>query len=99
MGFGLLELSKIAILVAEGIFSGKSTIVIENKSYKVKIFTKSRLRYVDIEGYRIIEQNPDKDSKWAKMAREGKKIVWIFKGRGYYARVVDGHFTLIGSKK
>jgi hypothetical protein len=94
-----LELSKIAVLITEGIFSNKDMIKIENKSYKVKIFAKSGLRYVDVEGYRIIEQNPNKSSKWAKMAKEGKKIVWIFKGGKYYARVVDGHFTLLGYKK
>ncbi|MFX0140095.1 MAG: hypothetical protein ACFFDN_41015 [Candidatus Hodarchaeota archaeon] len=93
-----MDLSKIAIIVVEGIFSGKDIIEIENKSYKVKVFTKSGLRYVDLEGYRIIEQNPNKSSKWAKMAREGKKIAWIFKGREYYAKVVDGHFTLLRSK-
>jgi len=27
------------------------------------------------------------------MAREGKKIVWIFKHGSYYARIMDGKFT------
>lgn len=93
------DLSKVAVKVAEGIFSGKNSIEIDNKSYKVQVFAKSGLRYVDIGYYRIVEQNPKKSSKWAKMAKAGKKIVWVFKGRKYYARVVDGHFTLLGHKK
>ena len=94
-----MDVSKIAVPIAEGIFSAKNTIQIEGESYKVKIFTKSGLRYVDVGEYRLVEQNPQKSSKWAKMAREGKKIVWIFKGRKYVARVIDGKFTWLGSKE
>ena len=71
------DISKIAAYVAEGIFSGENTIEIENESYKINTFAKSGLKYVDIDEFRFVEQNPNKSSKWAKMAREGKKIVWI----------------------
>lgn len=93
-----MDISEIAILVTEGIFSGKSTFEIEDETYTVKILPRSGLRYVDVAGLRFIEQNPDKGSKWAEMAREGKQIVWVFKGRNYYARVLDGKFTLLGKE-
>ncbi len=93
-----MDISKIAILVAEGIFSDKKTFEIEDKKYTVNILLKSGLRYVDLGGFRFIEQNPDKSSKWAQMAREGKQIIWVFKGGTYYARVVEGKFTLLGKE-
>jgi len=43
---------------------------------------------VDLYGYRFIEQNPKKATRWAEMARKRKKIIWIVGGRQYYARVV-----------
>ncbi len=93
------DLSKIAPKIAEGIFSGDKTIQVEDTSYKVGILHPSGLRYIDAEGYRFIEQNPKKSSKWAKMAKDGKKIVWIFKHGRYHAKVIDGKFTLLEKKK
>ncbi|MHA1298488.1 MAG: hypothetical protein ACTSO9_03495 [Candidatus Helarchaeota archaeon] len=57
------------------------------------------MRYVDIDEFRFIEQNPSKSSNWAKMAREGKKIVWVFKHGSYYARILDGKFTKLQKSK
>ena len=95
MDLNKMDISKIAGPIAEGIFSDKDIIEIEGESYKVKVFTKSGLKYVDVGEYRIVEQNPKKSSKWAQMARDGKQILWVFRGRSYYARVVDGQFTLL----
>ena len=43
---------------------------------------------------RGLEQNPDTKSRWAQMARSGKKVMqFIGEGR-YLAVVVDGKVTL-----
>jgi hypothetical protein len=45
---------------------------------------------------RGLEQNPETKSRWAQMARSGKKVMqFISKGR-YVANVVDGKVTVYG---
>ena len=39
---------------------------------------------------RGLEQNPETKSRWAKMAREGKKVMQFLEGGRYVAVVVDG---------
>jgi len=68
--------------------------------YAVRQISKRKLREVDfvIEGKKIrgLEQNPDTKSRWAAMARAGKKIMqFLVEGR-YVANVVDGKVTLYG---
>ena len=54
----------------------------------------SKLRtFVDPEGHFWLEQNSAKDSKWAKLARQGNDIAWEFAtaGGAYTGRMlVDG---------
>lgn len=54
----------------------------------------SRLRsFTDEQGHYWLEQNASKDSKWAKLAREGHKIAWEFESPGgsYTGRLlIDG---------
>lgn len=92
------KLEEYAIKIAVSIFSDQSEVELEGNKYPIKKFKSKRLRYVDLYGYRFIEQNPNKTSRWAQMAREGKQIVWVFRGRSYYARVIDGKFTLLKKK-
>ncbi len=40
-----------------------------------------------------IEQNPETDSRWAALAREGKRIMQFSCGRRYFANVSEGHLT------
>ena len=43
----------------------------------------SNLRcFTDDEGHFWLEQNPDKASKWAKLAREGHEVAWAFESSG-----------------
>jgi hypothetical protein len=52
------------------------------------------LKQVDFcfEGHELrgLEQNPDTKSKWAAMARDGKKVMEFLDGGRYVAVVVDG---------
>ena len=53
-----------------------------------------RLRsFLDPEGHLWVQQNPDKRSPWARLAREGHEVAWEFEreGGGYTGRMlVDG---------
>jgi hypothetical protein len=64
----------------------------------------SRLRsFTDEDGHFWLEQNADKRSKWAKLARQGHDIAWEFGiRRGVYRAVVDRRgdlYTLRGDEE
>ncbi len=80
------------------IFEGKKSVEIDDVEYPIKKFS-SGIKYLDLFGYRYIEQNWRKKSEWGKKAREGHKIMWIIKGRRYVARIMDGEFTELTKKK
>jgi hypothetical protein len=62
----------------------------------VKRFPRSGLKYVDLgDGAILVEQNPKKNSRWARLAREGHRIAWVLKYGEYLARVVDGKLTML----
>ncbi len=91
-----VDLEALAIAVARGIFSGAATVVSGGKTYNVDMLKTSKLRSVRAGVYTVIEQNPRKDSTWARLARDGHQIAWVFKNGRYHARVQDGTFTLLG---
>jgi len=45
--------------------------------------------------YQAIEQNPEKPSRWGKLAREGHRVVQVrdLTSQKYVAAVVDGKVT------
>ncbi|MBA2341134.1 MAG: hypothetical protein H0V88_12115 [Pyrinomonadaceae bacterium] len=63
----------------------------------VKRFARSQLRYVELddEGTTLIEQNPNKKSEWAELARKGHRIAWVMRDGEYLARVVDGEVVML----
>lgn len=68
--------------------------------YAVKRTAKSRLRRVDFmfEGneIRALEQNPKTKSRWAQLARSGRKVMQFLSNGRYVANVVDGKVKLYG---
>ena len=66
--------------------------------YPVRLIPKRRLRQVDFmcDGDKIrgLEQNPETKSRWAQMARSGKKVMQFLSEGRYVANVVDGNVTL-----
>jgi hypothetical protein len=46
-----------------------------------------------------IEQNPKTTSRWAAIARSGKKAMQFIEGGRYVAFVADGKATLYGKKR
>jgi hypothetical protein len=78
------------------------TVELGNEHYPIRRTSKRRLRQVDFvfDGNKIrgLEQNLDTKSRWAQLARSGKKVMqFLSKGR-YAANVVDGKVTLYGGR-
>ena len=69
--------------------------------YPVRRTPKRGFRQVDFEfdGNQIrgLEQNPDAKSRWAQMARSGKKVMQ-FLSEGRYVANVDGKVTPYGKR-
>ena len=86
------NLEEKGINIYNAIFQGEKTVEIDEIEYPIKKFS-SGIKYVDLFGYRFIEQNKNKKSEWGKKAREGHKIMWIIKGRKYISQILDGNYT------
>jgi hypothetical protein len=85
------------VLVENGDF-----VFVGAERYPVHSTPKSHPRQVDFvfEGEKIrgLEQNPATKSRWAQMARSGKKVMQFLQDGRYVANVVDGKMTLYGKK-
>jgi hypothetical protein len=73
---------------------------LQNEEFQVRKTSRSRLREVDFkfEGKELrgLEQNPETRSRWAQLARQGKKVMQFLKERRYVAVVVDGKVQFYG---
>jgi hypothetical protein len=74
------------------------TVTLKDESYPVRRTSRSKLREVvfPFEGatLRGVEQNASTNSRWAKLAREGKKVMQFLSDGRYVANVVDGKVTV-----
>ncbi len=91
------NLKENGLKIFKAIFERKKSVEIDEIEYLIKKFS-SGVKYVDLFGYRYIEQNRNKKSEWGKKAREGHKIMWIIKGRQYMARIMDGEYSDLKKK-
>ncbi len=70
------------------------------RRFPVRRTQRRRLRQVDFEfsgePLRGIEQNPETGSRWAELARAGKKVMQFTSAGRYMANVVDGKVTSYG---
>jgi len=77
-------------------------VVLGTERYTVRRTPKRGLRQVDFafDGNEIrgLEQNPETKSRWAQMARAGKKVMQFLSEGRYVANVVDGTVTLYGKR-
>ena len=53
----------------------------------------------DGQNLRGLEQNPETKSRWAQLARAGKRVMQFLSAGRYIAVVTDGEVTLYGSAK
>ncbi len=76
------------------------TVKVGGESYSVRRTPKLGLREVDFvfdgDEIRGLEQNPETKSRWAQMARSGKKVMQFLSEGRYVANVVDGKLTHYG---
>lgn len=74
-----------------------------DERYPVRRTSRANLREVEVrvEGraLRAVEQNPSTRSRWAKLAREGSKVMQFMEDRRYVAVAVDGKLTLYHGKE
>lgn len=70
------------------------TVKIDGGTFPVKSTNRRGLKQVDFafdeRTLRGLEQNPDTKSRWAAMARDGKKVMQFLENGRYLAVVVDG---------
>ncbi|MFX1478390.1 MAG: hypothetical protein ACFFCI_09675 [Promethearchaeota archaeon] len=85
------DLKEKGIKIYNAIFEGRKSVKLDDIEYPIEKFS-SGIKYIDLFGYRFIEQNRNKKSEWGKKAREGQKIMWIIKGRRYLVRIMDGEY-------
>ena len=91
------NLEEKGLKIYQAIFERKKSVEIDEIEYPIKKFS-SGIKYVDLFGYRFIEQNRNKKSEWGKKAREGHKIMWVIKGRRYIAQILDGEYKDLKKK-
>lgn len=76
----------------------KKTVMVEGASFPVRSTAKRGLLQVDFQfagrDLRGLEQNPDTESRWAAMARNGGKVMQFLEAGGYIAVVSDGKIHL-----
>ena len=95
------ELEEILVSVwRQALVDGAKFVQIGNERYPVRETPRRRLKQVDFrfedKELRGLEQNPDMKSRWAKMAREGKKVMQFLDGGRYLAVGVDGKMKTYG---
>ncbi len=88
-------MAKILGLVAEQLMNGEE-VAVEGRKHAVKRVGAGRLRMVEftLDGktFEAIEQNPEKPSRWGKLARDGHRVVQFrsVEAGKYVAVAVDG---------
>jgi hypothetical protein len=86
----------------QSLVEGAKSVHLESATYAVRRTPKSGLRQIDFEidgeEVRGLEQNPNTKSRWAQLARSGKKVMQFLQQGRYLANEVDGKMTLYGKR-
>ena len=71
----------------QALIENAGNVKLENRGFPVRRTSRSKLREVDFqfEGHEMrgLEQNPETASRWAQLARQGKKIMQFLEERRY----------------
>jgi hypothetical protein len=86
----LNNLEEVASKAYKNIFNDRETVEIDGKTRKIKRTSRQGLRFLILDGYTFLEQNPEKNSVWGKMAKDGHKILWIINEGNYIGQIRDG---------
>ena len=86
----------------QALVENAKAVVLGTDSFPVRRTAKRGLRQVDFtfddNDVRGLEQNPDTKSRWAQMARSGKKVMQFLSEGRYVANIVDGKLTVYGKQ-
>ena len=84
----------------QALVEGNRSVELEDQSYPVRRPLRRGLIQIDFlfrgRKVRALEQNPDTKSRWAQLARSGKKVMQFLEAGSYIANVADGRPTLYG---
>ena len=97
-----MSLEEALISVWQQVFAESAkSVTLNDVSYPIRRTSRSKLREVDFKfgdtALRGVEQNPNTNSRWAKLAREGKQVMQFLEDGRYVAAVVDGKVTVYHS--
>jgi hypothetical protein len=88
----------LAAVWRQALVENANLVELEGRRFPVLRTQRKRLRQVDFEfegeSLRGIEQNPETKSRWAQLARAGKKVMQFTSGGRYLANVVEGKVTI-----
>jgi hypothetical protein len=86
----------------QALVDGADVVKLGSERYPITRSKAKHLRQVafDFDGNMImgIEQNPKTKSRWAAMARQGKKVMQFIQDGRYVAVVAGGKVTLYGKR-
>jgi len=90
----MITSKKLILRIFKSLFAGRS---FRYKGQEFPIQKIKGLRAFKIGGLLCIEQNPKSGSKYAALAKKGRKIMWIIdrKKNKYLLRVMDGVVTRV----
>ena len=78
----------------QALIENARNVKLENRGFPVRRTSRSKLREVDFqfEGHELrgLEQNPKTASRWAQLARQGKKVMQFLQQRRYVADTIGG---------
>jgi hypothetical protein len=78
----------------QALIEQKKIITVGDSTFSVRRTAKQHLAQIDFEldrvEFRALEQNPQTKSRWAKMAREGAKVMQFLRAGRYVGVVADG---------
>ena len=92
-------LDKVALGAVAEAMMAEMEVVVDGRNSRVTRTGSRKFRTVRFEmggrEYQAIEQNPEKPSRWGKLAREGHRVVQVrdLESGKYVAAVVDGKVT------
>src|ERR1700739_439299 len=86
----------------QALLENSRSVRLGSEIYPIQRTAKNDLRQVDfqIDGqdFRGLEQNPNTNSRWAQLARSGKKVMQFLQNGRYVANVVDGKANIYGKR-
>ena len=78
----------------QALLEQKRIVTVDNATFSLRRTAKHRLAQIDFQldgvEFRGLEQNPQTKSRWAKMAREGAKVMQFLRAGRYVGVVADG---------